>query len=191
VHLWFWLGRPCSDSEMKARLSGCPVDMRMFNPIQTYLTATTLFIDGAFDPYPNRSGLFEAGAGISTKTVPSDLAFKNAVVSTSNRQRTSVKPGLLDPSDIKCDLDMDLAIDGREHLKFLLSNQVMQQLVTVEYTPSEEDVTDALLSPFCEEADISIVSDRGAWTIANAFSKAKARLQELDSSTYDFVSRSD
>ncbi|MDA9954562.1 hypothetical protein N9D61_09710 [Planktomarina sp.] len=31
VHLWFWLDRPCSDNEMKAWLSGCPVDMRMFN----------------------------------------------------------------------------------------------------------------------------------------------------------------
>ncbi len=26
VHLWFWLERPCSDDEMKAWLSGCPVD---------------------------------------------------------------------------------------------------------------------------------------------------------------------
>ena len=32
VHLWFWLERPCSDYEMKAWLSGCPVDLRLFNP---------------------------------------------------------------------------------------------------------------------------------------------------------------
>ena len=31
VHLWFWLDRPCSDDEMKAWLSGCPVDLRLFN----------------------------------------------------------------------------------------------------------------------------------------------------------------
>jgi hypothetical protein len=31
VHLWFWLERPCSDYEMKAWLSGCPVDLRLFN----------------------------------------------------------------------------------------------------------------------------------------------------------------
>ena len=39
VHLWFWLDRPCSDDEMKAWLSGCPVDLRLFNPIQIHLTA--------------------------------------------------------------------------------------------------------------------------------------------------------
>ena len=58
VHLWFWLDCPCSDDEMKAWLSGCPVDMRLFNPIQIHLTANPRFIDGAIDPYPNRSGLF-------------------------------------------------------------------------------------------------------------------------------------
>ena len=31
VNLWFWLDRPCSDNEMKVWLSGCPVDMRIFN----------------------------------------------------------------------------------------------------------------------------------------------------------------
>jgi hypothetical protein len=64
VHLWFWLDRSCSDDEMKAWLSGCPVDLRLFNPIQIHLTANPQFGDGAVDPYPNRSGLFEAGAGV-------------------------------------------------------------------------------------------------------------------------------
>ena len=49
----------------------------------------------------------------------------------------------------------------------------------------------ALWSRFCEEADISIVSERGAWTITDAAAKAKARLQELENGAYDFVSRSD
>ena len=61
VHLWFWLERPCSDDEMKAWLSGCPIDLRLFNPIQIHLTANPRFVDGAVDPYPKRSGLFEAG----------------------------------------------------------------------------------------------------------------------------------
>ena len=64
VHLWYWLERRCSDNEMKAWLSGCPVDMRLFNPIQIHLTANPRFINGAVDPYPNRSGLFEAGNGV-------------------------------------------------------------------------------------------------------------------------------
>ena len=63
--------------------------------------------------------------------------------------------------------------------------------MTAKNTPSEEDVTTALWSRFCEEADINIVSERGAWTIADAAAKAKARLQELESGAYDFVSRSD
>ena len=47
VHLWYWLERPCSDTEMKAWLSGCPVDMRLFNPIQIHLTANPQFVEGA------------------------------------------------------------------------------------------------------------------------------------------------
>ena len=191
VHLWFWLDRPCSDIEMKAWLSGCPVDLRLFNPIQIYLTATPRFIDGAVDPYPNRSGLLEAGSGVSTVPVPSDLATRTAVANAASRQRTSSKSGLLDSTDIIRDPDTGLAIDGREQLMFLLSNEVMRELVTAKHTPSEEDVTTALWSCFCEEADINIVSERGAWTIADAASKAKARLQELESGAYDFVSRSD
>ena len=74
---------------------------------------------------------------------------------------------------------------------FLLSNQVMQELVTTEHTPSEEEVTAALWSRFCEEADISVVSDRGPWRTDDAATKARARLRELESGTYDFVSRSD
>ncbi|MDB2517101.1 hypothetical protein N9X22_07590, partial [Planktomarina temperata] len=191
VHLWFWLERTCSDNELKTWLSGYPADDRMFNPIQIHLTANPLFSDGAVDPYPNRSGLFEAGTGISTVTVPSDLAFRSAVASKSSKQRTNGKSGLLDPAGIERDPVTNLAFDGREQLMFLLSNQVMQELVTLEHTPSEEEVTTALWNRFCEEADISVVSDRGPWVIDNAAAKARARLQELESGTYDFVSRSD
>ncbi|MDA9940836.1 hypothetical protein N9C18_02170, partial [Planktomarina temperata] len=99
--------------------------------------------------------------------------------------------GLLDPADIIRDPDTDLVTDGREQLMFLLSTQVMQQLVTLEHAPSEEQVTAALWNRFCEEADISVVSARGAWTIDDAATKARARLQELESGTYEFVSRSD
>ena len=191
VHLRFWLDRPCFDNEMEAWLSGCPVDMRMFNPIQIHLTAKPRFVDGAVDPYPDRSGLFEAGSGSSTVPVPSDLSNRMAVIQATSKQRSSSKTGLLDPAGIIRDPDTGLAIDGREQLMLLLSNEVMRELVTANYAPSEEEVTTALWSRFCEEADISIISQRGAWTIAAATSKAKARLQELESGTYDFVSRSD
>jgi hypothetical protein len=191
VHLWFWLERPCSDDEMKAWLSGCPIDLRLFNPIQIHLTANPRFVDGAVDPYPKRSGLFEAGGSLSTVLVPSDLATRTAVTLVASRQRSRGKSGLLDPADIIRDPHTGLAIDGREQLMFLLSNEVMRELVTAKHTPSEEDVTTALWSRFCEEADIGIVSERGAWTITDAASKAKARLHELKSGAYDFISRSD
>jgi len=61
---------------MKAWLSSYSVDLRLFNPIQIHLTANPRFIDGAVDPHPNRSGLFEAGSGTSTVPVPSDLATR-------------------------------------------------------------------------------------------------------------------
>jgi len=96
VHLWFWLDRPCSDNEMKAWLSGYPVDLRLFNPFQIHLTANPRFIDGAVDPYPNRSGLFEAGIGVSTVPVPSYLANRAAVTQAASRQQTNVKTGSLD-----------------------------------------------------------------------------------------------
>ena len=140
LHLWFWLERPCSDDEMKAWLSGCPVDLRLFNPIQIHLTANPRFVDGAVDPYPKRSGLFEAGGGLSTVPVPSDLATRTAVTQAASRQRSSGKSGLLDPSDIIRDPDTGLAIDGREQLMFLLSNEVMRELVTAKHKPSEEEV---------------------------------------------------
>lgn len=191
IHLWFWLDRPCSDDELRAWLHGCPVDLRMYDPIQIHLTANPRFIDGAVDPYPNRSGLFEAGSWVSTVPVPLDLATRTAVTQAASRQRSTGKTGLLDPADIIRDPDTGLAIDGREQLMFLLSNEVMRELVTAKHTPSEDEVINALWSRFCEEADISIVSERGAWTIADAASKAKARLQELENGAYDFVSRSD
>ena len=100
VHLWFWLDRPCSDVEMKTWLSGCPVDMRMFNPIQIHLTANPHFVDGAVDSYPDRSGLFEAGGGSSTVPVPSDLSNRTGVIQAASKQRSSGNTGLLDPAGI-------------------------------------------------------------------------------------------
>ena len=98
LHLWFWLDRSCSDDEMKVWLSSCPVDQRLFNPIQIHLTANPQFSDGAIDPYPNRSGLFEAGSGVSTVPVLSDLVTRTAVVQTASKQRSRGKTGLLDPA---------------------------------------------------------------------------------------------
>ena len=191
VHLWYWLERPCSDTEMKAWLSGCPVDLRLFNPTQIHLTANPQFTEGATDPYPNRSGMFEAGHQITTVTVPDDLESKAVSLRTRSKPRSSSKSGSLDPVEVVRDPDTGLAIDGREQLMFLLSNEVMWEMVTADQAPSEDDLTEALWVNFCEEADISIVNERGSWTIADARSKAKARLAEHENGLYSFVSRSE
>lgn len=191
VHLWFWLDRPCSDDEMKAWLAGCPVDLSLFNPIQIHLTANPLFVDGAVDSFPNRSGLYGAGKGLSTVSVPDDLVSRTRLAQAASKQRTRGKSQVLDPKGIIRDPITGLAIDGREQLMFLLSNEVMRELVTATHKPSEDDVTEALWKRFCEEADITVVSERGAWTVADAASKAKARLKELADGTFDFISRSE
>ena len=43
---------------------------------------------------------------------------------------------------------------------FLLSNEVMRDLVTANYKPSGEEAIAALWSRFYEEADINIVPER-------------------------------
>ena len=48
-----------------------------------------------------------------------------------------VVQGLLDSADIIRDPDTGLAINGREQLMFLLSNEVIRELVTAKHTPSE------------------------------------------------------
>ena len=191
VHLWFWLDRPCSDAEMKAWLSGYPVDLRLFNPIQIHLTANPQFTEGATDPYPNRSGMLEAGHQITTVTMPDDLESKAVSLRVRSKPRSSSRSGCLDPVEVVRDLDTGLAIDGREQLMFRLSNEVMREMVTAVEAPSEDDLTEALWVKFCEEADISIVNERGSWTIADARSKARARLAEHEIGLYSFVSRSD
>jgi hypothetical protein len=191
VHLWYWLERSCSDDELKAWLSGYPVDNSLFNPIQIHLTANPRFIEGATDPFPQRSGMFEVRNGISIVRVPIDLAARTSRVTTTSKQRTHNKAGILDPASIIRDPETEQVVDGREQLMFLLSNEVMRELVTTNHIPNEQEVTEALWKRFCEEADISRVSGRGAWTIVDAAVKARVRLQELENGVYDFVSRSD
>ena len=108
VHLWYWLERPCSDAEMKAWLSGCPVDLRLFNPIQIHLTANPEFMNGATDPYPNRSGMFEAGHQTATVTVPDDLESRAISFRPRSMPRSSSKSGSLDPVEVVRDLDTGL-----------------------------------------------------------------------------------
>ncbi|MDC0541526.1 hypothetical protein OAO50_07670 [Paracoccaceae bacterium] len=191
VHLWYWLERPCSDAEMKAWLSGYPLDLLLFNPIQIHLTAISQFIGGASDHYPNRSGMLEAGNQITTVSVPDGLESRAISLAAMTKARSRSKSGCLAPVEVIRDLETGLAIDGREQLMFLLSNDVMWELVTAEKAPSEDALTEELWARFCQEADITAVNERGSWTIADARSKARAKLAEHEIGYYSFVSRSD
>ena len=130
VHLWYWLNRPCSDAEMKAWLSGYPVDLLLFNTIQIHLTANPQFTSGATDPYQNCSGMFESGHQITTVTVPDDLENRAVSLTAMTKPRSRSKSGCLDPVEVVRDPETGLAIDGREQLMFLLSNDVMRDMVT-------------------------------------------------------------
>jgi hypothetical protein len=191
VHLWYWLERTCSDDEMKAWLAGCPVDQRMYDPVQIHLTANPQFIAGAVDPYPNRSGLFDGGSGKEVVPVPDDLASRAVTQKKLSTPRTRSTIGMLDPDAVVRDPETGKAIDGREQLMFLLSNEVMTSLVTGTNTPTEDEVTEALWARFSEEADLTVVSKRGPWTIEDARTKVRARLRELEDGTYSFVARDD
>ena len=95
--------------------------------------------------------MFEAGNGISTVRVPIDLAARTSRVKATSKQRTHNKAGILDPVTIIRDPKTGRVIDGREQLMFLLSNEVMRELVTTNHTPNEQEVTEALWKRFCEE----------------------------------------
>ena len=43
---------------------------------------------------------------------------------------------------------------------FLISHEVMRELVTAKHQLGEEEVTNALWHRFCQEADINIISER-------------------------------
>ena len=93
--------------------------------------------------------MFEFGNGISIVRVPIDLAARTSRVTTTSKQRTHNKAGILDPASIIRDPVTEQVVDGREQLMFLLSNKVMRELVTTNHIPNEQEVTEALWKRFC------------------------------------------
>lgn len=70
VHLWYWLGKPVSNSNMRAWLSELPLDLSLFRTVQPHFTANPIFLDGAVDPWSNRLGMFNAGHDVFAVQVP-------------------------------------------------------------------------------------------------------------------------
>ena len=67
----------------------------------------------------------------------------------------------------------------------------MREMVTADQAPLEDDLAEALWVKLCEEADISLVSERGSWTIADARSKVRVRLAGHEIGLYNFFFRSE
>ena len=88
--------------------------------------------------------MFEAGHQITTVPVPDDLESRAVSLRREAKPRSRSKSGSLDPVEVVRDPDTGLAIDGREQLMFLLSNEVMREMVTADQAPSEDDLTEAL-----------------------------------------------
>ncbi len=151
-------------------MSGYPMDLALFNPIQIHLTANPQFIGGASDPYPNQSGMFEAGNQITNVSVPDELESRALSLAVLTQARSRSKSGCLDPVEAIREPETGLAIDGREQLMFLLSNRVMPELVTAEKAPSEDALTEELWARSCQEADITAFNELGLCTIADAWS---------------------
>ena len=192
VHLWYWLERKVSDAEMKAWLSKAetPVDSRLYQPVQPHFTARPIFTDGAIDPLPNRSGLFEAGNAKRTVCVPSDL--QEMVIHPTQSQKASYvrADGTIEPQNIIRDPSSGLAIDGRETLMFELSLSVMKTWAKgnkKKEAPDLDELTQLLWQQFETEADLT----DGKWHLHDAKTKMKARISDYKSGIYSFSSRAD
>ena len=191
VHLWYWLDRPASDREMKAWLSQSevPVDLSLFRPVQPHFTAQPVFAEGAVDPLPARSGIYQAGSGQLTVEVPDNLHELEVSRRTATGQRRVLADGFMEAHEIVRHPDTGLAVDGREKLLYRLSLDVMTawvQQTKGNDQPSTDDLTDQIWKAFEAEADLS----DGKWSISDARSKAASRVAEYLSDRFKFTSRS-
>ena len=189
VHLWFWLDRPCSDEEMKAWLADAPVDLCLFNPVQLHLTANPLFIDGAVDPLPERSGLYTVEGWTDSVSPPVDLAERVLWQRRLHRTRKAAADGTYFAQDIIFDDETGRVVDGREQLMFTISNQCVQECLQQKLEVTEESLAAAIWKRFTEMADLSV---RGGyeWSLDHARQKARDRIAQLESGEFSYTSRS-
>jgi hypothetical protein len=185
LHLWYWLSRPCSDAEMKGWLQESPVDLALFNPVQMHYTANPVFLDGALDPFPDRSGMYEP-SGIMEVAVPELIP---SVVVKKVTSKTN-KFGQLDGQEILRDEDTGLIIDGRERFLLTCSNQAMRQLVkgsrVKKLVVNLDELADLTWEYFTDDADVA----DGKYSRDSAVFEAKRRMQELEDGVFDFSGKS-
>ena len=92
---------------MRGWLQESPVDLTLFNPVQMHYTANPVFLDGALDPFPDRSGMYEP-SGIMEVAVPELIP---SVVAKEVTSKTN-KFGQLDGQEVIRDEDTGLIIES-------------------------------------------------------------------------------
>ena len=182
IHLWFWLGRPISDTEAKIWVSQSKVnvDLSLYTPVQPHYTAAPIFDPEDADPVKMRSGLIEYENGMSAVPVPDDLDHiaKEQTRNKTTRLRTVDADGRLDGDRVVRNAE-GLVIDGREQFLFHKSLQAIRELTKGQKNPEQFDDLDALTDLtwawFSNEADLS----DGKWTIEKARERAQGRIADI------------
>ena len=188
VHLWYWLSKPVSNAQMRAWFSESPVDLSLFRTVQPHYTANPIFLDGAVDPWPNRSGMFNAGYDVIAVLAPDTFQLQVLNPKTSTVHRQFNKMGTIDPQEIVRDENTGLVIDGRERFLFECSIQAVKLTVRGQNTkPTIKELTDQTWALFSDEADLT----DNKWSYDDALQKAQSRLAELEQGTYQFNGRQD
>ena len=183
LHLWYWLTRPCSDEEMKGWLQESPVDLALFNPVQPHFTANPIFLEGALDPFPDRSGMYQPSSLIEV-TVPELIPTAVRKVKSTVNQFDQ-----LDGQEIVRDEISGLIIDGRERFLLTCSNQAMRELVKGSKAKKPKVNLDELTALTWEffkgESDLA----DGKYSKDSAAFEATRRIQELQEDLFDFTGR--
>jgi hypothetical protein len=188
VHLWYWLSKPVSNSNMREWLSESPVDLSLFRTVQPHFTANPIFLGGAVDPWPNRSGMFNAGHDVLAVQVPDTFQLQMLNPKTSTVRRQVNKMGTIDAQEIVRDKNTGLVIDGRESFLFQCSVKAAKRTMKGQKTkPSIKELTDQTWALFSEEADLT----DGKWSYDDALRKAQSRLAQLEQGTYQFKGKQD
>lgn len=100
AHVTFWLQDPYLGEELEAWVKAvqAPIDTSVFRCVQPNYTAAPVFVDGAVDPVPQRSGFYEGWSGDEVPLVIEEAVLQSA--RGARRERSEMvdprgKPGLI------------------------------------------------------------------------------------------------
>ena len=184
VHLWFWLDRPIRDAEAKAWLQSAPVDLNIYDPVQTHFTANPSLEDGIADPIRQRVGLYRPQDASQSVSVPSDGFGSHHHTSPRRPHRRFVQGDQIDTQELVRDEFTGLVIDGRERFLLLKSNDAASALLRGRKPAdlSMEEIASETWARFKAEADLS----DGKYCYEDAVTEATRRLDEIQTGTFPF-----